>query len=65
MIRGKYGEKRGEWRSCETREAYGVRLWKAISKMGQLVTPSFGFVVGDGKRVRFWKDKWCATIPLC
>ena len=56
---------RGGWRSCETREAYEVGLWKAISKMGHLVTPSFGFVVGDGKKVRFWKDKWCGTIPLC
>ncbi|KAL6323965.1 hypothetical protein AAG906_006236 [Vitis piasezkii] len=37
----------------------------AISKMGHLVTPSFGFVVGDGEKVRFWKDKWCETIPLC
>ncbi|RVW33972.1 hypothetical protein CK203_100734 [Vitis vinifera] len=33
--------------------------------MGHLVTPSFGFVVGDAKKVRFWKDKWCGTIPLC
>ncbi|KAL6345634.1 hypothetical protein AAG906_017366 [Vitis piasezkii] len=33
--------------------------------MGHLVTPSFGFVVGDGKKVRFWKDKWCGTTPLC
>ena len=33
--------------------------------MGHLVTPSFGFVVGDGKKVRFRKDKWCGTIPLC
>ena len=40
-------------------------MWKAISKMGHLVTPFFGFVVGDGEKVRFWKDKWCETIPLC
>ena len=33
--------------------------------MGHLVTPSFGFVVGDGEKVKFWKDKWCETIPLC
>ncbi|RVW93056.1 hypothetical protein CK203_032813 [Vitis vinifera] len=50
VIRGKYGEERGGWRSCETKEAYGVGLWKAISKMGHLVTPSFGFEVGDGKK---------------
>ena len=53
MIRRKYGEERGGWRYYEVREAYGVGLWKAISKMGQLVTPFFGFVVGDGKNVSF------------
>ena len=61
----KDGEERGRWSSCEAREAYGVGLWKAISKMRHLVTPSFGFVVSDGKKVRFWKDKWCGTTPLC
>ncbi|RVX13433.1 hypothetical protein CK203_021086 [Vitis vinifera] len=64
VIRRKYGEERG-WRSGETREAYGVGLWKAINKVGQLVTPFFGFEVGDGKNVSFWKDKWCGISPLC
>ncbi|RVW49097.1 hypothetical protein CK203_084438 [Vitis vinifera] len=50
VIRRKYGEERG-WRSGETREAYGVGLWKAINKVGQLVTPFFSFEVGDGKNV--------------
>ena len=40
-------------------------MWKAISKLGHLVTPYFDFVVGDEKKVRFWKDKWCRTTPLC
>ncbi|RVX12904.1 Transposon TX1 uncharacterized 149 kDa protein [Vitis vinifera] len=61
VIRGKYGEKRGEWRSCETREAYGVRLWKAISKMGHLVTPSFGFVVGDVSYKETWVNEVWTT----
>ena len=64
VIRRKYEEERG-WSSCEAREAYGVGLWKAIRKLGHLVTPSFDFVVGDGRKVRFWKDKWCGTTPLC
>ena len=64
VIRRKYGEERG-WRSGETREAYGVGLWKAINKVGQLVTPFFSFEVGDGKNVSFWKDKWCGISPLC
>ncbi|RVW61463.1 putative ribonuclease H protein [Vitis vinifera] len=64
VIRRKYGEEKGGWRSCEIREAYGVGLWKAINKVGQFVTPFFGYEVGDGKNVRFWKDKWCGTSPL-
>ncbi|RVW47335.1 putative ribonuclease H protein [Vitis vinifera] len=64
VIRGKYGEEREGWKSCESREAYGLGLWKAISKMGHQVTPFVGFVVGDGEKVKFWKDKWCETIPL-
>ena len=51
------GRKEEGWSSCEAREAYGVGLWKAISKLGHLVTLSFDFVVGDGKKVRFWKYK--------
>ena len=65
VIRRKYREERGGWSSCEAREANGVGLWKAISKLGHLVTPSFDFVVGDGKKVRFWKNKCCGTTPLC
>ena len=34
VIRRKYEEERGGWRSCEARESYGVGLWKAINKMG-------------------------------
>ena len=64
MIRKKYREEIGRWTSCEIREAYGVGLWKAINKVGQLVTPFFCFEVGDGKNVRFWKDKWCGTNRL-
>ena len=64
VIKGKYGEERGGWRSCESREAHGFGLWKAISKMGHQVTPFVGFVVGDGEKVKFWKDKWCETITL-
>ena len=53
MIRRKYGEEIGGWRSSETREAYGVGLWKTINKVEQLVTPFFSFEVGDGKNVNF------------
>ncbi|RVX12503.1 hypothetical protein CK203_011516 [Vitis vinifera] len=56
---------KGEKDYLNSKKAYGVGLWKAISKVGHLVTPSFDFVVGAGKNMRFWKDKWCGTTPLC
>ena len=42
-----------------------VRLWKAIKKLGPLVSSRLSFVVSNGQRVSFWKDKWCGTTPLC
>ena len=53
VIRGKYGEERGEWSSCKAREGYGVGLWKVIRKLGHLVSSKLAFVVGNGKRVSF------------
>ena len=65
VIRGKYGEERGGWCSREVRDGYGVGPWKAIRKLGNLVSSRISFVVGNGQRVSFWKDKWCGTTPLC
>ena len=65
VIRGKYGEERCGWCSWEVREGYGVGLGKAIRKLGHLVSSRISFVVGNGQRVSFWKDKWCGTTPLC
>ncbi|RVX20860.1 hypothetical protein CK203_002941 [Vitis vinifera] len=47
------------------KEGYGVGLWKEISKEGSLLLNNVSFSVGDGKRVRFWKDIWCGSNSLC
>ncbi|RVW32661.1 Transposon TX1 uncharacterized 149 kDa protein [Vitis vinifera] len=65
IISKKYGEEGGGWISCEVREGYGVGLWKEISKEGALMFKNVSFTVGDGRRVKFWKDIWCGNIPLC
>ena len=41
-----------------------VGFWKEISKEGLLLLKNVSFFVGDGKRVRFWKDIWCGNIPF-
>ena len=65
MIRGKNGEEQGGWCSQEVREWYGVGLWKEIRKDWHLISSRLSFVVGNERRVKFWKDKWCGVIPLC
>ncbi|RVW30368.1 hypothetical protein CK203_097914 [Vitis vinifera] len=61
----KYGEEEGGWISCEVREGYGVGLWKEIRKEGVLLFKNVSFTVGDGRRLKFWKDIWCGNTPLC
>ncbi|RVW97626.1 putative ribonuclease H protein [Vitis vinifera] len=65
VISSKYGEEEGGWISCEVREGYGVGLWKEIRKEGVLLFKNASFTVGDGRRVKFWKDIWCGNTHLC
>ena len=65
IISRKYGEEGGGWISSEVREGYGVGFWKEIRKEGVLMFKNVSFTVGDGRRVKFWKDIWCGNIPLC
>ncbi|RVW95972.1 putative ribonuclease H protein [Vitis vinifera] len=65
IISRKYGEEGGGWISREVREGYGVGFWKEIRKEGFLMFQNVSFAVGDGRRVKFWKDIWCGNIPLC
>ena len=65
MIKGKYGEERGGWCSREVREAHGVGLWKGLRMEWDFVGSRISFLVGNGLRVRFWRDRWCGDSPLC
>lgn len=47
------------------REGHGVGLWKEIRKEGSLLHNKIVFSMGDARRVRFWKDKWCGSDALC
>nr|CAN69266.1 hypothetical protein VITISV_043642 [Vitis vinifera] len=66
VIRGKYGEEQGGWSSKEARgEGHGVGLWKTLRKEWEVVKSRLVFVVGNGKRIKFWKDIWCGDESLC
>ena len=65
VIRGKYGEDRGGWCSWEVREAHDMGLWKGTRMDWELVGDRMVFIVGNGWRVSFWRDRWCRDFPLC
>ena len=54
----------GGWCSGDSRESHGVGLWKAIRKGWMKFSKRVAFKVGDGRRVRFWKDRWCGEDSL-
>ncbi|RVX05071.1 hypothetical protein CK203_019132 [Vitis vinifera] len=47
------------------RDSYGVGVWKEIRKQWELFNSMISFVVGNGCRMKFWKDRWCSDEPLC
>ena len=63
VISRKFGEEEGGWGSREVRESYGVGFWKEMRKEGALMQNKVVFSVGNGRRVKFWKDKCVGTTP--
>ena len=59
VICAKYGEEEGGWRPCVVRGSFGVGLWKAIRRGWDVIGGNLVYSVGNGTRVRFWKNKWC------
>ena len=39
-------------------------LWKEIRKEWPFMKDKFAFSVGNGRRVRFWEDRWCGDKAL-
>ena len=35
------------------------------NKEGSLMQNKVVFSVGDGRKVKFWKDNWCGNFALC
>ena len=61
----KYGMEDGGWFPKSPTGSYGVGLWKEISKETTQLKQHYAFELGDGSRVKFWKDAWCDVTPLC
>ncbi|RVW67649.1 hypothetical protein CK203_063071 [Vitis vinifera] len=64
VIIDKYGVEDGGWCSREVRGAYGVGVWKAIRKDWENIRSRSRLIVGNGRKVKFWKDLWCEDQAL-
>lgn len=60
----KYGSQRRGWCSNQTKAPYGVSLWKYIRAGWESFAKHITFKMGDGSRIKFWKDSWCGDQPL-
>ena len=43
---------------------YDTGLWKDIRKGWHTLSQNAVFSLGDGRRLRFWKDIWCGEVIL-
>ena len=64
-ISKKFGEMHRGWCSGEKRDSFGRGLWKEIRKDWTTILNNGKFLIGDGRRVYFWKDIWCGEEALC
>ena len=46
------------------RGSYSTNLWKEIRNEWETLLPRVGYVVGNGRRVQFWKDAWCGETAF-
>ncbi|RVW22717.1 hypothetical protein CK203_103828 [Vitis vinifera] len=63
IILSKYDLQEGGWCSKDARNQYGVGVGRPSEKVGEF-SFSFRFIIGDGTRVKFWKDLWCGNQSL-
>ena len=60
----KYGKEDLGWSSKKAHGPYGIGLWKDILIEFSWVRVHWKFSIGNGSRVRFWKDPWCGFAVL-
>lgn len=64
VIKAKHGTK-DNWCTETINASFGVGPWKYISELGGEFFQNANFKVGNGVRIKFWKDKWMNNTHLC
>ncbi|GMP50653.1 hypothetical protein CsSME_00017186 [Camellia sinensis var. sinensis] len=64
VIAAKFGVDSRDWRTRKVTRFHGRGLWRGIWFWRDEFWDRVHFRVGNGKRVRFWRDKWCGEVLL-
>ncbi|WMV42827.1 hypothetical protein MTR67_036212 [Solanum verrucosum] len=57
VIGAKY-ENEDSWMTKIVTTPYGISLWRSIRALWEEVKPKFKMKVGNGNKIKFWKDEW-------
>ncbi|KAF6150324.1 hypothetical protein GIB67_034023 [Kingdonia uniflora] len=60
MIYAKFHTKSGE--RIKYHKSFSV--WTEIKFAEPITKPFIGWIIGNGKKVDFWRDTWATSIPL-
>ncbi|WMV15560.1 hypothetical protein MTR67_008945 [Solanum verrucosum] len=63
VIVSKYGQT-DSWTSNTVTSTYGVSVWRSIRNLWPKLARNICYKVGEGTRIRFWKDKWIGQNSL-
>lgn len=58
----KYTEGEHKWFPNVITNPYGLGVWKGIRKGWEPFVNYISFGLGNGLKVRFWKDNWCGDV---
>lgn len=64
VIRSKYGVEQGGWYSKPCRYSHRCSFWKGIMLQKPFFERHISYLVGNGRRIKFWDDRWCCRDPL-
>lgn len=61
ILKGKYFHRTSFWDANTPPDA--SYTWKSIMSARELLLHESRWIIGDGRSVRFWKDKWVPGLP--
>ena len=59
-----FGLEENGWSTKDPNRGKSYRLWAYIMKHKETFFKFSAFKLGNGNKIRFWKNNWCSVEPL-